>query len=205
MKRLAKTALIGTALMVAGQLCAQALASPGRAAAPNGAAEDAQPSSSPEPAAPAPAPRAKKPLSPEEMKARGAELVTQVRTDMQHVQYLQGIARRDKDVIKLSCVNDKFIQLKAESNLFDMAYAGLLTSLDSSTDRGAKYDMVTDRAKTTHKARLDADGCIGAVELGTQDSSHTSPEIIDDPTASLPFGEGYDTVIEPPAFASPFS
>ncbi len=193
MKRLTKTALFAS-IVVAGQLYAQPAPGPAPAADPTPA----------DPAAPA-APAVKKQLTPDQMKSRGIELVAQVRTDTQHVQYLQTVARREKDVIKLSCVNDKFVRLKASSNIFDNAYASLLTSLDSG-DRDGKFDAVGAAALDTHKAREEADACVGTVELGDQpQSTFTSPEIIDDPTTGLPFDDLGDITVEPPGYASPYS
>lgn len=183
-----KTALLAS-IVVAGQLYAQPASPP---PAPT------------DPAAPVEAP--KKALTAEEMKSRGVELVAQVRADGQHVQYLQGVARREKDVIKLSCVNDKFVRLKAESNVFDNAYASLLVSLDSG-DREGKFTAVTNAAVSARKAREEADACVGAVEIGEQPrSSFTAPDIVDDPTVDLPFDDNYGGVmVEPPGYASPFS
>ena len=185
MKRLTKAAFALTGTLFASQLYAQ----------PTTAKETA-----PGPVAPAP----KRPLSPDEMKTRGVELVAQMRVDAQHVQHLQGVARQQKDVIKLSCVNDKFVRLKAESNLFDTAYGELLASIDTN-DRFVRYDHVTSVAASAHKAREEADACVGAVDLGdTSESSFTAPEIPDDPTGELPF-EDSGTVVEPPGYASPYS
>ena len=41
--------------------------------------------------------------------AQTAAILTQMREDANHVLRLQGIARKDKDVIKLNCVNDKLV------------------------------------------------------------------------------------------------
>lgn len=192
MKRLMKTALFAS-VVVAGQLYAQPASPP------------APPSPAPaDPAAPVVAP--KKPLSAEQMKTRGVELVTQVHTDGQHVQYLQTVARREKDVIKLSCVNDKFVRLKAESNGFDRAYATFLATVDSG-DRDTSFKAVVDVSTSTHKIREEADACVGAVEMGEQPkSSFTAPDIVDDPTTDVPFDDNYGgATVEPPGYASPYS
>ncbi len=196
MKRLMKTALIAS-VAIAGQLYAQP------ASAPGGSPPPAPPADPSAPVVVAP----KKPLSAEQMKARGLELVEQVHTDGQHVQYLQTVARREKDVIKLSCVNDKYVRLKAESNVFDKSYASLLATLDSG-DRETNFRAVVDASVSTHKIREEADGCIGAVEIGGEQpkSSFTAPDIVDDPTTGLPFDDNYGgATVEPPGYASPYS
>ena len=149
-------------------------------------------------------------LSPEDMKKQAQDLRNQVRADIQHVQALQAKARKEKDIIKLTCVNDKFIKLKAEANIFDLAHREL--------DRRARHDRrwmelgqvpasavfarVTVGASDVRKVREEADTCIGEQNLGKEsENDFSGPEIVDDPTLGLPF----DIDVEPPAFASPYT
>src|SRR5688572_24329125 len=112
MKRLKNSALAAAAaLLIAGQLYAQPVA--------------------PATPAEAPAPAAEGQLSADEMKVRSASLGEQVRVDIQRVQHLQTVARQQKDIIKLSCVNDKFVKLKAETNIFDDVQSELNASIDT--------------------------------------------------------------------------
>jgi hypothetical protein len=154
-----------------------------------------------------PAPANQRVLSDDEMSRRAPELAEQVRVDLKHVQNLQTAVRNEKDVIKLSCVNDKFVALKAGTNVFDSRLADFTAA--NKGNRTAAYQLVVDQAGKTHKVRQEADECIGNVELGDQaNSEFTSPDIVDDPTNGLPFDDfngGGSSIIEPPAYASPFA
>ncbi|MBS1120187.1 MAG: hypothetical protein H6Q90_2415 [Deltaproteobacteria bacterium] len=177
MKRLEKSALLVSAMLIAGQLYAQ----PAPAGAPP-----------------------KKQRSSEDMKQSGVEFVAQVRVDTQHVQHLQSSARKEKDVIKLSCVNDKFVKLKAESNIFDAKYSEFLGAVESAAVF-EKYDQLSIAATNTHKIREEADACAGKTELGAESATDViAPEIPDDPTTGLPFDDEGGILVEPPGYASPY-
>ncbi len=141
-------------------------------------------------------------LSLPEMLVRGIELDKGVKVDIRHVKHLQEVARKNKDVIKLTCVNDKYLSLKAQANIFDDFHRELEGANADGTERIAVYDHVTDAADKVHKLRIEADACVGELELGTESSNGTDhPPFPDDPTVGDPFGE----VIEPPGYASPYN
>jgi hypothetical protein len=181
MKRLETIAFV-LLLLVAGQLYAQPVA--------------------PEPAAPATAPTAV--TTATEIRAQVEKADIQVKADQQTVLYLQAVARKEKDVIKLSCVNDKMVLLKAQANLFDQSRAELTAVMETDARDGV-FRSVVDTAERIRKIREEAEGCIGQPELGNEFASDfTAPAIPDDPTTGVPF-DNNDSVIEPPAYASPFN
>jgi len=178
MKRLEKSALVAAAMLIAGQLYAQPAPTGGEAP--------------------------KKQRSSEEMKSTGVELVAQLRTDIQHVQHLQSDARKERDVIKLSCINDKFVKLKAESNIFDSRYAEFLGAVETAAVF-EKYEMLLAASTSTRKIREEADGCAGKTELQSESAIDViAPELPDDPTTGLPFDDEGAVLIEPPGYASPY-
>lgn len=123
----------------------------------------------------------------------------QVKADTRQVQRLQALARREKDVLKLSCVNDHMVRIKAETNIFDDKVAAFEATVDG--DWTSSFGEVRNAANAVRKAREDAERCVGDTELtGESDASYRAPEIIDDPTQASP----YDVVLEPPAYASPY-
>lgn len=149
-------------------------------------------------AKPAPAPLRR--VSAAEAKQDAQASRDKVRSDIQYIQHLQSKARKAKDVIKLTCVNDKFIKLKAEANLFDSAHSALIAVLDTEA-RHEAFDRVSASASRVHKIREEAQICVGESDLSNVSSvEFTGPEIIDDPTLALPF----DITVEPPAYASPY-
>lgn len=138
-------------------------------------------------------------LAPEEMKVQAQGLRDQVRRDIQRVQQLQAMARKSQDIIQLTCVNDKFVNLKAEANIFDSAHSELVDVLETSA-RFEAHGRVTKSADAVGKLREEAAACIEGREVGSASTDFTSPDLLDDPTGGMPF----DISVEPPAFASPF-
>ncbi len=149
---------------------------------------------------------AKKPakFSPEEVIKKSNELQIQMDQDMVHVSRLQQKARKDKDVIKLNCVNDKMVQMKATMNLADDKRSQLTDALTLSNGRGPQaFSDYTKNAGDIKKLREEADVCVGVGVDSAIDSklNISNPAIPDDPTAGDPFDDG----MEPPAYASPYS
>src|ERR1043166_7565486 len=135
-----------------------------------------------------------------EAQTRAHMLHEQTRADSRHIQHLQQIARKEKDVIKLNCVNDKLVQVKPQMNIADAAEAELESSRDS--DRASIFEGISQAAENVRRLREEADQCIGEpVSAGGETSnSFTGPTMPDDPTKG--FGGGQ---IEPPGYASPFN
>ena len=144
-------------------------------------------------------------LSPADMTKKAAELKTKIESDYQHVLFIKEQAKKQKDVIKLSCVNDKLVQVKAQMNIADQANDQLTASLSAgSDDRNAQFAILSTTANAIHVLREGAAACIGEPELYKQEAggSFVAPEVPDDPTFTP---EGNPTVPpEPPGYASPF-
>jgi hypothetical protein len=143
----------------------------------------------------APPPRV---LSVGEMATKAAAMRAQISEDNQKVLALKEQARKLKDVIKLNCVNDKQIQVKAEMNIADAANDRLQGNDDA---RQAAFTQLSTTADAIRRLREEAAACIGEPELFKQEQGGTaeSPEIVDDPTQGNPFGGGE---LEPPDSAS---
>lgn len=123
-------------------------------------------------------------------------ILTQIRDDYGHVQLLRARARKDRDLIRLNCINDKVVQMKPEMNIAD--------SLASNVREGGTMGIteLEDTASSIRRLREAADQCVGEKLLTSESANEfTSPPITDNPTGD-PFGYGE---IEPPAYASPFN
>jgi hypothetical protein len=147
-------------------------------------------------------------LSLPEMVSRADSLQAQIKGDVRHVLHLQAKTRKEKDVIKLNCINDKMVQLKAQVNIFDSAHNMLKAGLEaqaSAEDKQETFAEATATADAIKSLRAEADLCVGEPELYKQESSSDvkRPDILDDPTATDPFGPA--SGFEPPAYASPFN
>jgi hypothetical protein len=139
-------------------------------------------------------------LSLADLQNRAKQLHGQIRADARHVQHLQQIARKQKDIIKLNCVNDKLVQIKPQMNLADSGRAELEGS--TATTRMAIFDSISQAAENVRQLREEADQCSGepVMQGGESSNSFTGPQAPDDPTKGFP-GEP----LEPPGYASPYN
>jgi hypothetical protein len=136
-----------------------------------------------------------------DVRARVQILHDQIRADARHIQHLQQVARQEKDVIKLNCVNDKLVQAKPQMNIIDAKRAELESAGDA--ERMAVFELISQAADSLRRLREESDQCIGepiTFSGGESSNSFTGPPTRDDPTAG--FG---NHPIEPPAYASPFN
>lgn len=144
-------------------------------------------------------------LSLVDIQPRVQRLREQIRADGRHIQHLQQLARKEKDVIKLNCVNDKLVQVKPQMNILDLN-AGQLEGAGD-TERMASFEAINEAAEAVRRLREEADQCVGepVQSGGDTTNSYTSPEVPDDPIKGGPAG-GFDgTQIEAPGYASPFN
>ena len=145
-------------------------------------------------------------LTPAEMQATSETYLKDMQTVLVRIVELQQLARKQKDVIKLNCVNDKLLQVKqllniAEASRTDMVEAIAQQDNASTTHQFSQISIAKEKTEGLHN---EAEGCIGEelVFLGPTEIEVDDPGIPDDPTAPEPFD--WDDVIEPPAYASPF-
>jgi hypothetical protein len=141
--------------------------------------------------------------SAQEMTLKAAGLQSQIQDDNRHVLFLKEQAKKAKDVIKLSCVNDKIVQIKAEMNIADSTNDQLQVALQkNSDDRVGLFTQLQTAADAVKRLREEAAVCLGEPELYKQEAgqSFTAPQVPDDPTVN-PLGGGE---LEPPAYASPY-
>jgi hypothetical protein len=153
------------------------------------------------PAATAPAVRVE--MSVVEMANRNTELGKQATLDYRYVLHLQSVARKQKDVIKLTCINDKLVQMKPHVNMLDDQRRELTDLLAAKNDeRYPVYDRAVSTGLSVHKLREEASICAGEPEIaGSSDSVVNEPGFPIDPTEGDPFDPG----IEDPGYASPFN
>ena len=138
-----------------------------------------------------------------DVRARVQILHDQIRADARHIQHLQQVARQEKDVIKLNCVNDKLVQAKPQMNIADAKEQELDAAGD--TERMAAFETILQAADSLRKLREESDQCIGepiTFSGGESSNSFTGPSAPDDPTGGGGFG---NHPVEPPAYASPFN
>lgn len=140
-------------------------------------------------------------LSFPEMLSQSKLLNEQNLKHYRHVKYVQEVARKEKDVIKLNCVNDKLVQLKPQMNIADTARITLENSNDQ-TDRNAVWLELSTASDNIRRLREEADQCIGEGGISAESQSgFTAPDVPDSP-----YGDPFEPeVVEPPGYASPYN
>jgi hypothetical protein len=144
-----------------------------------------------------------------EMRLRTEQIQKDIDEDHKHVHHLQALARKEKDVIKLTCINDKLVQMKAQMNLFDTANLALEGAINNTDDSPRLVFADIEKAGTdVRKLRAEADGCAGELEMYKQESKTDvdRPEL-DDPTDGEPFQDSVvmgEPEVDPPGYATPF-
>ena len=146
-------------------------------------------------------------LSPREMTQKSDGMIEEMKTMLKRVLQLQQTARKQKDIIKLNCVNDKLLQLKQLLNIAEAGRNNLTEaiSLQNEPERYHQYGQITISHEKGAVARDEAEACIGEelIFVGPTEVEVDGPDIADDPTEDDPFD--FDPGdLEPPAYASPF-
>jgi hypothetical protein len=150
-----------------------------------------------------------KSLSAAEMRVRVEGIKKQIEDDHRHVLHLQALARKEKDVIKLTCINDKLVQVKAQMDLFDASSISLEAAINNTDDSPREtFSEIEKEGQDVKKLRGEADGCAGELEMYKQESKadFERPEL-DDPTSGEPFNNGEvmgDPEVDVPGYATPY-
>jgi hypothetical protein len=144
-------------------------------------------------------------LSPEDMQDKAKELFAGIKGHIRAVEELKAQARKQKDILKVNCINDKLRQLRELLQIADTSMTNLVAAIAThdEPDRYHRFSMITISSEKARGLHDEAEACVGEelVYLGPSDTSVDQPEIPDDPTDDDPF---YDEGIEPPGYASPF-
>jgi len=123
---------------------------------------------------------------------------TQMLADHQHVLRLKAAAVREKDVIKINCLNDKLVQMNPLMNIVD----SLIDRLESESERDTVYNELVDAGNKVREQRELADQCAESSKLVSESTNaYTAPHGPEDPTEGIP-GD-YGGYVEPPGYASP--
>jgi hypothetical protein len=139
--------------------------------------------------------------SVEEMQTKSTELFATAQKQHEEVVKLQIVARKDKDGIRLSCINDALLEMRALLNYIQQALAEFDAAIAASLDdeRKKHYKTVIVSADAVRIQYEKANQCAGELDPSTAgDTTYDGPDIPDDPGDDL-FPEG----VEDPGYASP--
>ena len=144
-------------------------------------------------------------VSPEEMERKSREIGEGAERAGKRVEGLKNEARKQKDVIKLNCINDKLLQMKQLLNILEDGLSKLSLAIASGDEgeRYHRYTVVRISGEKINRLRDEAEACVGdeISYLGPLSIDVDSPDVPDDPTDGRPWD---DHPIEPPGYASPF-
>ncbi len=140
------------------------------------------------------------PSGPEAYSSEAASIKMQMLADQQFVLRLKAQAVREKDVIKINCLNDKLVQMNPLMNIID-ALIDRLTNVPDS-EATAAFNELTDAAAKVREQRELAQQCAESKLLVTESTNaYTAPHGPEDPTQGIPGDYGGCGV--PPGYASP--
>jgi len=148
--------------------------------------------------------RARANISVPDMVQQAKDYIAKMNDTLKRMVQLQDIARRQKDVIRLNCVNDKLLQLKQLMNIADQANNNMQEAI-ARGDEHARYHEFGRITVTYQQAQVlsaEAENCIGEdlTFLGPTTVTVEEPNIPEDPTLQ----QGPDfPVVQPLPVASP--
>lgn len=145
-------------------------------------------------------------LSPQETQAQAKDYYKKMQETQRRVLMLQSKAKKDKDMVKLNCVNDKLTQLNGHMTVTDQSMSSLTLDIAKSDDTARQHEFtrITILYQKVVTLGTEAEQCIGedvsyvgATRVDVEIDPSIPPE---DPTQpGLP---GVDTTRPPEA--SPF-
>ena len=151
-------------------------------------------------------------LSPKQMRQTSERLIGDMKSMLERVIAVQQVARKQKDVIRLNCVNDRLLQVKKLLNIAEASRNDLIEAIaaDNERERYHQFSKVRISHEKVSVLRDEAEACVGEelIFIGPTQVDVDKPAIPDDPTRDDPFiltGDGaINDDIERPAYASPY-
>jgi hypothetical protein len=145
-------------------------------------------------------------ISPADMTRQTEQYLQRMQEVFRRVVQLQEVARKQKDVIKLNCVNDKLLQIKQLMNIADAAKTNMQEAMARGDEEGRYHEFgrVTIADQQISILGTEAENCIGEdlSFLGPTEVVVEQPEEPDDPTRPQ---DPIVPEVEAPPLASPFA
>jgi hypothetical protein len=145
-------------------------------------------------------------LSDGEMTGRTEGILAKLRDVRKYVQNLLDQARKAKDIIKITCLNDKLTQINVNIRTYEDRMQSLSNAIKigDKAARNHEFNVLTVLEQKIMNLRMEADTCIGEAEgyLGKTEVTVTTPKGMAqmDPTTVIDIGiEIFDR--PPPASA----
>jgi hypothetical protein len=143
-------------------------------------------------------------LGGQDMLKQGREYRTNMERTLAELQVMVEQARKQKDVIRLNCVMDKLVQVKANMNIADQALQKLQEAVSRRDEGGSlhEYTRITIVNQKVQVLQNEGQTCVGA-ELNYIGATRVEveapelPEGVTDPSLEPP-------PLERPPFATPY-
>jgi len=145
-------------------------------------------------------------LTPSETLAQSKDFINKMQDSVRRIAQLQELARKQKDIIKLNCTNDKMLQVKGHLTVGDQAMTSLQEAMAKNDDdaRQHEYTRVTILYQKVLVLGTEAENCIGE-DLSYVGSTNVTLDI--DPSIPIAdvtaFAVPTSAVERPPAASSP--
>ncbi len=142
-------------------------------------------------------------ITPQEMQAGAGEYRERIANVITRIDTLLKEARDQKDIIRINCLTDKLVQVKASSGVADRSFTTMQESLTRG-DRGSslhEFTRITIINQNVQVLAGEAEACVGE-ELSYVGATRVD---VEEPTAPDPNpGTPEPTVPERPPSASPY-
>jgi preprotein translocase subunit SecF len=145
-------------------------------------------------------------LTPQETLTQSKDYYKKMQETQRRVLSLQTKAMKDKDMVKLNCVNDKLTQLQGHMKVTDQSMSSLTLDIAKSDDTARQHEFtrITILYQKVVTLGTEAEQCIGedvsyvgATRVDVEIDPSIPPEDPTDPPLPVP-------VVERPPEASPF-
>jgi hypothetical protein len=152
-------------------------------------------------------PRSTRIAPPGEMIQQAKDMLGKMQDILKRVVQLQEVARKQKDIIKLNCVNDKLVQIKGNMNVAETANTAMNEAMARGDDaqRGHEFTRVGLVFQKVQVLGTEAENCIGEdlTFIGqTEVKVEVDPGLPETDPTKEPTPE---PVIERPPVSSPFN
>jgi hypothetical protein len=145
-------------------------------------------------------------LSPQETQAQARDYYKKMQDTQRRVTQLQAKAKKDKDMVKLNCVNDKLVQLNGHMTVSDQSMSTLAIDIAKRDDTARQHEFtrLTILYQKVVTLGTEAEQCIGedvsyvgATRVDVEIDPSIPPEDPTQPELPVP-------VVTRPPEASPF-
>ncbi|HUB09236.1 MAG TPA: hypothetical protein VMB50_19690 [Myxococcales bacterium] len=143
-------------------------------------------------------------LSDKEKLSRSDDAVTQMQKILREVLDRLEEARKERDLVKLNCINEKLTQVKALLRIAEQSYVGLQEAVARAANDNAEHEFakIEIARQRVAELRAEAEQCIGQLAYVVDEKTVVTvetPEGLPDATTNPPAAE--PVVVNPPVLS----